>query len=89
MKQKSESLISSIITDRIGRPDVLLPIIINITLFEDLRKPKKKGDKFAKLVTFKESLIVLINITIATQSVVLCTLLLDRLLFSTVVLLNF
>ena len=42
MKQKSESLISRIITDRIGRPDVLLPIIINIALFEDLRKPKIK-----------------------------------------------
>ena len=88
MKQKSESLISSIITDRIGRPDVLLPIIINIALFEDLRKPKK-GDKFLQLITFKESLKVLINNTISTQSVVLCILLLDRLLFSTVVLLNF
>ena len=50
------------ITDRTGRPEVLLPTIKNITLPEDLRKDKEIVEKFAKPITFEESLIPLIII---------------------------
>ena len=40
-KRMSDLLMKKMITDRIGRPEVLLPIIKNITLSEDLRKDKK------------------------------------------------
>ena len=56
-KQTSNLLMKNMITDRIGRPEVLLLRIKNITLSEDHRKGKEIGEKFAKPITFEESLI--------------------------------
>ena len=80
------------ITDRIGRPEVLLPTIKNMTLSEDLRKDKEIVEKFAKPITGKSYTVDsynYINTKCSTLWAMVDILLLHTTLFLAVVFVNF